>query len=161
MDGLCTHGGFDANGAVADRGSLPGRALSMKAGLVHTDPVDIQPMCSSSGCSCSDPQPSSGRVHHLSTLGDQNSCMATPVKVRRLSDEEGRQLQRTVRRGGGKTHKSIVKWRRFRCRILVNQRRSRTRVAKSSHGFPGRRARRFRQGVAGVAEAVVESEALG
>jgi hypothetical protein len=32
--------------------------------------------------------------------------------VRRLSDEEGRQLQRIVRRGGGKTDKSIVKWRR-------------------------------------------------
>ena len=38
--------------------------------------------------------------------------MATPVKVRRLSDEEGRQLQRIVRRGGGKADKSIVKWRR-------------------------------------------------
>ena len=38
--------------------------------------------------------------------------MATPVKVRRLSDEEGRQLQRIVRRGGGKSDKSIVKWRR-------------------------------------------------
>ena len=38
--------------------------------------------------------------------------MATPVKVRRLSDEEGRQLQRIIRRGGGKTDKSIVKWRR-------------------------------------------------
>ena len=38
--------------------------------------------------------------------------MATPVKVRRLSDEEGRQLQRIVRRGGGRTDKSIVKWRR-------------------------------------------------
>jgi hypothetical protein len=38
--------------------------------------------------------------------------MATPVKVRRLSDEEGRQLQRIVRRGGGKTDTSIVKWRR-------------------------------------------------
>jgi transposase len=38
--------------------------------------------------------------------------MATPVKVRRLSDEEGRQLQRIVRHGGGKTDKSIVKWRR-------------------------------------------------
>ena len=38
--------------------------------------------------------------------------MATPVKVRRLSDEEGRQLQRIVRRGGGGTDKSIVKWRR-------------------------------------------------
>jgi hypothetical protein len=38
--------------------------------------------------------------------------MATPVKVRRLSDEEGRQLQRIVGRGGGKTDRSIVKWRR-------------------------------------------------
>lgn len=38
--------------------------------------------------------------------------MAQPVKVRRLSDEEGHQLQRIVRRGGGKTDRSIVKWRR-------------------------------------------------
>jgi transposase len=38
--------------------------------------------------------------------------MAPPVKVRRLSDEEGHQLQRIVRRGGGKTDRSIVKWRR-------------------------------------------------
>jgi len=34
------------------------------------------------------------------------------VRLRRLSDEEGRQLQRIVRRGGGTTDKSIVKWRR-------------------------------------------------
>jgi hypothetical protein len=34
------------------------------------------------------------------------------VNMRRLSDEEGRQLQRIVRRGGGKTDRSIVKWRR-------------------------------------------------
>ena len=34
------------------------------------------------------------------------------LRVRRLSDEEGRQLQRIVRRGGGKTDRSIVKWRR-------------------------------------------------
>jgi len=34
----------------------------------------------------------------------------TRLRVRRLSDEEGRQLQRIVRRGGG--DKSIVKWRR-------------------------------------------------
>ncbi len=34
------------------------------------------------------------------------------MRVRRLSDEEGRQLQRIVRRGGGRTEKSIVKWRR-------------------------------------------------
>ena len=35
-----------------------------------------------------------------------------PLRVRRLSDDEGRQLQRIVRRGGGGTDKSIVKWRR-------------------------------------------------
>jgi transposase len=34
------------------------------------------------------------------------------LRVRRLTDEEGRQLQRIVRRGGGNTDKSIVKWRR-------------------------------------------------
>jgi hypothetical protein len=34
------------------------------------------------------------------------------LRVRRLSNEEGCQLQRIVRRGGGKTDKSIVKWRR-------------------------------------------------
>lgn len=38
--------------------------------------------------------------------------MSTPVRVRRLTGEEGRQLQRIVRRGGGRTDKSIVKWRR-------------------------------------------------
>jgi transposase len=38
--------------------------------------------------------------------------VSKPVRVRRLSDEEGAQLQRIVRRGGGKTDKSIVKWRR-------------------------------------------------
>ena len=32
--------------------------------------------------------------------------------MRRVSDEEGRQLQRIVRRGGGKSDKSVVKWRR-------------------------------------------------
>ena len=37
--------------------------------------------------------------------------MAERVRVRRLNDEEGRQLQRIVRRGGG-SEKSIVKWRR-------------------------------------------------
>lgn len=37
--------------------------------------------------------------------------MSNPVRVRRLSDEEGRQLQRIVRRGG-QGPKSIVKWRR-------------------------------------------------
>jgi len=38
--------------------------------------------------------------------------MSTPVKVRRLSDHEGRQLQQIVRRGGGRSEKSIVRWRR-------------------------------------------------
>jgi transposase len=38
--------------------------------------------------------------------------MSKPVRVRRLSVEEGRTLQRIVRRGGGKTDKSHVKWRR-------------------------------------------------
>ena len=37
--------------------------------------------------------------------------MAERVRVRRLSDVEGRQLQQIVRRGG-KTDRSIVKWRR-------------------------------------------------
>jgi len=34
------------------------------------------------------------------------------LRVRRLSDDEGRQLQRIVQCGGGKTDRSIVKWRR-------------------------------------------------
>jgi hypothetical protein len=34
------------------------------------------------------------------------------VRVRRLSDEEGRQLQRIVRRGDGKTIVSVVRYRR-------------------------------------------------
>ena len=38
--------------------------------------------------------------------------MSKPVRVRRLTDEEGRQLQRIVRRGGSRSEKSIVKWRR-------------------------------------------------
>ena len=37
--------------------------------------------------------------------------MAERVRVRRVSDEEGRELQRIVRRGG-KSDRSIVKWRR-------------------------------------------------
>ena len=37
--------------------------------------------------------------------------MAERVRVRRVSDEEGRQLQQIVRRGG-KSDRSIVKWRR-------------------------------------------------
>lgn len=38
--------------------------------------------------------------------------MSKPVKVRRLTDHEGRQLQQIVRRGGGRSEKSIVRWRR-------------------------------------------------
>ena len=38
--------------------------------------------------------------------------MSGRVRVRRLSGEEGRQLQRIVRRGGGGKEKSIVRWRR-------------------------------------------------
>ena len=38
--------------------------------------------------------------------------MASPVKVRRLTDHEGRQLQQIVRRGGGKSQNSTVRWRR-------------------------------------------------
>lgn len=38
--------------------------------------------------------------------------MAERLRVRRLTDEEGRTLQRIVRRGEGRTEKSIVKWRR-------------------------------------------------
>ena len=34
------------------------------------------------------------------------------MKVRRLTDLEGRLLQQIVRRGGGRPEKSIVKWRR-------------------------------------------------
>ncbi len=38
--------------------------------------------------------------------------MAEPVKVRRLTDEEGRKLQRLVRRGEGKGKTSVVRYRR-------------------------------------------------
>ncbi len=38
--------------------------------------------------------------------------MSTPVRVRRLTDAEGRELQRIVRRGSGKSDNSVVKWRR-------------------------------------------------
>ncbi len=38
--------------------------------------------------------------------------MSQRVKVRRLSDEEGRQLQRIVRRGGGKSQVNVVRYRR-------------------------------------------------
>lgn len=38
--------------------------------------------------------------------------MSKPLRVRRLTPLEGQQLQRIVRRGGGTTDKSHVKWRR-------------------------------------------------
>lgn len=38
--------------------------------------------------------------------------MSTRVQVRRLTDEEGAKLQRIVRRGGGKTMVSVVRYRR-------------------------------------------------
>lgn len=38
--------------------------------------------------------------------------MAEPVKVRRLGDDEGRRLQRLVRRGEGKGQASVVRYRR-------------------------------------------------
>jgi len=38
--------------------------------------------------------------------------MSERVKVRRLTDDEGRQLQRIVRRGGGKAQVSVVRYRR-------------------------------------------------
>jgi DNA-directed RNA polymerase sigma subunit (sigma70/sigma32) len=38
--------------------------------------------------------------------------MSERVRVRRLSDEEGRALQRIVRRGGGKSTVSVVRYRR-------------------------------------------------
>jgi transposase len=53
-----------------------------------------------------------GGVHHLVGVVCFDRGMVERVRVRRLSDEEGRQLQRIVRRGGGRSEKSIVKWRR-------------------------------------------------
>src|SRR3954454_15989839 len=38
--------------------------------------------------------------------------MSKPVRVRRLSEHEGRVITQVVRRGGGGSEKSIVKWRR-------------------------------------------------
>lgn len=39
-------------------------------------------------------------------------AMSEPVRVRRLTDEEGRRLQRLVRRGEGKGKASVVRYRR-------------------------------------------------
>ena len=38
--------------------------------------------------------------------------MSKPLRVRRLTDHEGHQLQRIVRRGGGMSKNSVVRWRR-------------------------------------------------
>jgi hypothetical protein len=38
--------------------------------------------------------------------------MTEPVRVRRLTEEEGRRLQRLVRRGEGKGKASVVRYRR-------------------------------------------------
>ena len=38
--------------------------------------------------------------------------MSKPLRVRRLSEDEGRRVQQIVRRGSGRTDNSIVKWRR-------------------------------------------------
>ena len=38
--------------------------------------------------------------------------MSKPLRVRRLTDQEGHQLQRIVRRGGGVSENSVVRWRR-------------------------------------------------
>ena len=64
--------------------------------------------------------------------------MANPVKVRRLSDEEGRQLQRIVRRGGGTTDKSIVKWRRALVVLASAGGNSVPVIAKLVHTSPDR-----------------------
>ncbi len=52
------------------------------------------------------------RVHHLRVLVCFDLGMTKPLRVRRLTPQEGQQLQRIVRRGGGKSDKSHVKWRR-------------------------------------------------
>jgi transposase len=51
-------------------------------------------------------------VCHLGVQLVQAVGMAEPVRVRRLSEEEGRKLQRLVRRGEGKGQASVVRYRR-------------------------------------------------
>ena len=54
-----------------------------------------------------------GRVHHFVGAACFDRFMAEHVKVRRLSGmRRAGQLQRIVRRGEGRSEKSIVKWRR-------------------------------------------------
>ena len=52
------------------------------------------------------------RVHLLVGVVCFDRGMSKPVRVRQLTSHEGQQLQRIVRRGGGKTDKSHVRWRR-------------------------------------------------
>jgi transposase len=52
------------------------------------------------------------RVNHLVVVVAQTWLMTQPLRVRRLSELEGRQITQIVRRGGGRSDKSIVKWRR-------------------------------------------------
>jgi len=52
------------------------------------------------------------RVHHFGGGVCFDRGMSIPVRVRRLTPQEGQQIQRIVRRGGGKTDKSHVRWRR-------------------------------------------------
>lgn len=52
------------------------------------------------------------RVHHRAGGGIRLGDMSQRVRVRRLSGEEGRQLQRILRRGGGKTMVSVVRYSR-------------------------------------------------
>ena len=53
-----------------------------------------------------------GRVHRLGCCGWWNWGMSKPLRVRRLTDREGRELQRIVRRGSGSSDGSVVRWRR-------------------------------------------------
>ena len=52
------------------------------------------------------------RVHHLGGRVAQTWVMSKPLRVRRLFDHEGVEITRIVRRGGGRSDKSIVRWRR-------------------------------------------------
>ena len=52
------------------------------------------------------------RVHHLGCGLCFDRGMSKPLRVRRLTDQEGQQLQRIVRRGGGGSENSVVRWRR-------------------------------------------------
>lgn len=51
-------------------------------------------------------------IHHLSVVGRDRGGMSQRVRVRRLADEEGRKLQRLVRKGEGKGQTDVVRYRR-------------------------------------------------